>query len=288
MVVFKKVALIGKYKSVDIAKSMQAVVDFLRERKIDVVMEDQTCAQLNLSDIESGPLGGIVKDSDLVIVLGGDGTMLGVAGVVAEANRAPLLGINQGRLGFLTDISVETMLDSLNAVISGEFEIDERLMLKVGLEERSHRTIYALNDISVSKGQSGSLMEMEVTIDSKLAYRLRADGLIVASPTGSTAYALSAGGPILDPSLSAISLVPVSPHTLSNRPIVIPGESSVEITLTEGIDARMHVDSHTHLDIGTGARILISRAENPLRLIHPQGHDHFRTLREKLRWASLL
>jgi NAD+ kinase len=288
MVVFKKVALIGKYKSVDIAKSMQAVVDFLRERKIDVVMEDQTCAQLNLSDIESGPLGGIVKDSDLVIVLGGDGTMLGVAGVVAEANRAPLLGINQGRLGFLTDISVETMLDSLNAVISGEFEIDERLMLKVGLEERSHRTIYALNDISVSKGQSGSLMEMEVTIDSKLAYRLRADGLIVATPTGSTAYALSAGGPILDPSLSAISLVPVSPHTLSNRPIVIPGESSVEITLTEGIDARMHVDSHTHLDIGTGARILISRAENPLRLIHPQGHDHFRTLREKLRWASLL
>ena len=288
MVVFKKVALIGKYKSVDIAKSMQAVVDFLRERKIDVVMEDQTCAQLNLSDIESGPLGGIVKDSDLVIVLGGDGTMLGVAGVVAEANRAPLLGINQGRLGFLTDISVETMLDSLHAVISGEFEIDERLMLKVGLEERSHRTIYALNDISVSKGQSGSLMEMEVTIDSKLAYRLRADGLIVATPTGSTAYALSAGGPILDPSLSAISLVPVSPHTLSNRPIVIPGESSVEITLTEGIDARMHVDSHTHLDIGTGARILISRAENPLRLIHPQGHDHFRTLREKLRWASLL
>jgi NAD+ kinase len=288
MVVFKKVALIGKYKSVDIAKSMQAVVDFLRERKIDVVMEDQTCAQLNLSDIESGPLGGIVKDSDLVIVLGGDGTMLGVAGVVAEANRAPLLGINQGRLGFLTDISVETMLDSLNAVISGEFEIDERLMLKVGLEERSHRTIYALNDISVSKGQSGSLMEMEVTIDSKLAYRLRADGLIVATPTGSTAYALSAGGPILDPSLSAISLVPVSPHTLSNRPIVIPGESSVEITLTEGIDARMHVDSHTHLDIGTGARILINRAENPLRLIHPQGHDHFRTLREKLRWASLL
>ena len=288
MVVFKKVALIGKYKSVDIAKSMQAVVDFLRKRKIDVVMEDQTCAQLNLSDIESGPLGGIVKDSDLVIVLGGDGTMLGVAGVVAEANRAPLLGINQGRLGFLTDISVETMLDSLNAVISGEFEIDERLMLKVGLEERSHRAIYALNDISVSKGQSGSLMEMEVTIDSKLAYRLRADGLIVATPTGSTAYALSAGGPILDPSLSAISLVPVSPHTLSNRPIVIPGESSVEITLTEGIDARMHVDSHTHLDIGTGARILISRAENPLRLIHPQGHDHFRTLREKLRWASLL
>ena len=288
MVVFKKVALIGKYKSVDIAKSMRAVVDFLRERKIDVVMEDQTCAQLNLSDIESGPLGGIVKDSDLVIVLGGDGTMLGVAGVVAEANRAPLLGINQGRLGFLTDISVETMLDSLNAVISGEFEIDERLMLKVGLEERSHRTIYALNDISVSKGQSGSLMEMEVTIDSKLAYRLRADGLIVATPTGSTAYALSAGGPILDPSLSAISLVPVSPHTLSNRPIVIPGESSVEITLTEGIDARMHVDSHTHLDVGTGARILISRAENPLRLIHPQGHDHFRTLREKLRWASLL
>jgi len=288
MVVFKKVALIGKYKSVDIAKSMQAVVDFLRERKIDVVMEDQTCAQLNLSDIESGPLGDIVKDSDLVIVLGGDGTMLGVAGVVAEANRAPLLGINQGRLGFLTDISVETMLDSLNAVISGEFEIDERLMLKVGLEERAHRTIYALNDISVSKGQSGSLMEMEVTIDSKLAYRLRADGLIVATPTGSTAYALSAGGPILDPSLSAISLVPVSPHTLSNRPIVIPGESSVEITLTEGIDARMHVDSHTHLDIGTGARILISRAENPLRLIHPQGHDHFRTLREKLRWASLL
>ena len=288
MVVFKKVALVGKYKSVDIAKPMQAVVGFLRERKIDVVMEDQTCAQLNLSDIESGPLGDIVKESDLVVVLGGDGTMLGVAGVVAEANRAPLLGINQGRLGFLTDISVETMLDSLNAVISGEFEIDERLMLKVRMEERAHRTIYALNDISVSKGQSGSLMEMEVTIDSKLAYRLRADGLIVATPTGSTAYALSAGGPILDPSLSAISLVPVSPHTLSNRPIVIPGESSVEITLTEGIDARMHVDSHTHLDVGMGARISISRAENPLRLIHPQGHDHFRTLREKLRWASLL
>jgi NAD+ kinase len=288
MVVFKKVALIGKYKSVDIAKPMQVVVGFLRQRKIDVVMEDQTCAQLNLSDIESGPLGDIVKESDLVIVLGGDGTMLGVAGVVAEANRAPLLGINQGRLGFLTDISVETMLDSLNAVISGEFEIDERLMLKVRLKERVHPIIYALNDISVSKGQSGSLMEMEVTIDSKLAYRLRADGLIVATPTGSTAYALSAGGPILDPSLSAISLVPVSPHTLSNRPIVIPGESSVEITLTEGIDARMHVDSHTHLDVGAGASILISRAENPLRLIHPQGHDHFRTLREKLRWASLL
>lgn len=284
---FNRVCIVGKYKSPEVSRPVSQVINFLQGEGVHCLVDELTAEQLSGVKVDSGPMDDVVSRSDLVVVLGGDGTLLGLARTVATHN-VPLLGINLGRLGFLADISLNKMVASLRAVLQGEYVIDERVMLEVSVDNEPGAGVWALNDISVGKGQSGTLIQMKVTIDGEFAYNLRSDGLVVSTPTGSTAYALSAGGPIIAPSMDCVLLVPVCPHSLSNRPIVVPGSSKIEIEIMEAVDARAHVDSHTHLNIQEGGRLLIQVAESKVRLVHPEGHEYFGTLREKLHWAGTM
>ena len=284
---FNRVCIVGKYKSAEVQRPVSQIIGFLQGEGVDCLVDDMTAQQLTEINVECGPIDDVVSRSDLVVVLGGDGTLLGLARTVAMHN-VPLLGINLGRLGFLADISLNKMVASLRAVQRGEYITDNRAVLEVSTESEPEIGIWALNDVSIGKGESGSLIQMKVTIDGEFAYNLRSDGLVVSTPTGSTAYALSAGGPIIAPGVDCILLVPVCPHSLSNRPIVISGTSKIEIELIEAIDARVHIDSHTHLNIGEGGRLRIEVATPRVRLVHPSGHDYFGTLREKLHWAGTM
>jgi NAD+ kinase len=227
----------------------------------------------------------IGAQADLAIVIGGDGTMLNIARTLAP-HQVALVGVNQGRLGFLTDISLDTMHDTIGAILDGEFVAEARMLLKGEIFRDGQRAfdVLALNDVVVSKGLKGSMMEFEVRIDGQFIYRQRSDGLIVATPTGSTAYALSAGGPIVHPSLSVIAVVPVCPHTLSNRPIVISSDSMVEVIVHGADDPHAHFDSHSHCDLQKGVRIMVRRYEHSIDLLHPAGHSYYGMLREKLNW----
>jgi NAD+ kinase len=226
--------------------------------------------------------------ADLAIVLGGDGTMLNIARKLAPFD-VPLVGINQGRLGFLTDLSIHTMVETLGSMLDGLYMPERRMLLYVEVA-RDNNVMFsarALNDVAVNRGVGGNMIEFEVRINSEYVYSLRSDGLIVATPTGSTAYALSAGGPILHPSLDLIALVPVSPHTLSNRPIVVGPDAVVEILMHRTAVARVHSDSHSHFDLQENDKVIVRRAPHTVTLLHPSQHSYYRMLREKLGWSGL-
>jgi NAD+ kinase len=211
--------------------------------------------------------------------------MLNIARTFAPYDVA-LVGVNQGRFGFLTDISIDTMFETIGAILDGKFVTEDRMLLASEVFRGEERIfdVLAFNDVVVSKGARGSMIEFEVRIDGQFIYSQRADGLIVATPTGSTAYALSSGGPIVHPSLKVMALVPVCPHTLSNRPIVISSDCTVEIIVRGAIDPRAHFDSHSHLDLREGDRIAVRRYAHPISLLHPIGHSYYAMLREKLNW----
>jgi NAD+ kinase len=286
---FKAICLIGKYKSPDIAEPLLHLAQFLRGRGVRVVVDSITAAHVGHNDIEVLPLDEAGRIADLAIVIGGDGTMLNIARTLVPY-EVPLVGVNQGRLGFLTDISVDTMFDTIGAVLEGSFVVEERMLLasEVWRDGQLIFDVKAFNDCSVAKGAEGGLIELEVRIDGQFVYMLRADGLIVSTPTGSTAYALSAGGPILHPSLSAFAVVPVCPHTLSNRPIAIGSDSVVEILMHRCADARVHYDSHSHCKLAAHDRIVVRRYPKTIRLLHPVGHNYYHMLREKLHWSEAL
>ncbi len=284
---FKTVGLIGKYKSPEIAAPLLALAAFLSQRGVKVLVDRLTAAHIGDSKYPMLALEDIGEQADLAIVLGGDGTMLNIARTFAPCDVA-LVGVNQGRLGFLTDISIETMFETIGSILDGNYVTEERMLLEAGIfrGEQSVFKVLAFNDAVVSKGLTGSMIELEVRIDGKFLYTLSADGLIVASPTGSTAYALSAGGPIVHPSLSMMALVPVCPHTFSSRPIVISSDSMVEIIINSAADARAHFDSHSRFDLREQDRVVVRRYGDTIRLLHPVGHDYFNMLRAKLHWTE--
>ena len=235
------------------------------------------------------PLERAGELADLAIVIGGDGTMLNIARTLAPFDVA-LVGVNQGRLGFLTDISMDDMLDTIGAMLDGEYITESRHAARLrGVARRRAPVRRArLQRHRIAKGADGGLIELEVRIDGQFVYNLRADGLIVATPTGSTAYALSAGGPILHPALSVLAIVPVCPHTLSNRPIAVASDVQIEILMHRCADARVHFDSHSHCELRPGDRILVRRFPRTIRLLHPRGHNYYHMLREKLHWSEAL
>ncbi len=284
---FKTVGLIGKYKSPEIAAPLLALGDFLSRRGVAVLVDRLTAEHIGDSKYPVLALAEIGEQADLAIVLGGDGTMLNIARTLAPCDVA-LIGVNQGRLGFLTDISIDTMFETIGTILDGNYVTEERMLLEAGIfsGEQSVFSVLAFNDAVVSKGLKGSMIELEIRIDGKFLYTLRADGLIVATPTGSTAYALSAGGPIVHPSLSVMALVPVCPHTFSSRPIVISSDSAVEIIINSAADARAHFDSHSRFDLRDRDRIVVRRYGETIRLLHPVGHDYYNMLREKLHWTE--
>ena len=284
---FKTVGLIGKYKSPEIAGPLRKLGDFLEARGVKVIIDGFTAQHIGDNRYPVHTLEEIGRDAELAIVLGGDGTMLNIARVLAPFDVA-LVGINQGRLGFLTDISIETMRETIGAILDGDCVAEERMLVEAEVISGGKKVfgVLAFNDVVLSKGLKGSMIEFEVKIDGRFLYALRGDGLIVATPTGSTAYALSSGGPIIHPSLAAMALVPICPHTFSSRPIVIGDKSAVEITIRSAADARAHFDSHSHFDLSNGDRIIVRRYQHTIRLLHPAGHDYYSMLREKLHWTE--
>jgi len=284
---FGTVALIGKYNSPEIATPLLALAGFLETRGVEVMIDRLTASHIAECRYPVLALEELGVRADLAIVMGGDGTMLNIARTFAPYEVA-LVGVNQGRLGFLTDISLDTMFETIGAILDGEYVTEDRMLLEAEVHSAGERvfSVLAFNDIVVSKGVRGSMIEFEVMIDAEPIYTQRSDGLIVATPTGSTAYALSSGGPIVHPSLKVISLVPVCPHTLSNRPIVIPGECTVEIVINSADDPRAHFDSHSHYELREGDRVLVRRYAHDISLLHPVGHSYYAMLRQKLNWNT--
>ena len=286
---FKNVGIIGKYDSPNLSRPLAQVIAFLVQLGYRVVVDDRAAAQLEPHTLKTAPLDKIGEHVDLVLVLGGDGTLLSVARTLAP-HQVPIIGINLGRLGFLTDIPIDELETTLRAMLDGNYTYDDRMLLGASVV-RKRRKVFntlALNDVVVSRGAMGSMIEFEVYVDGQFAYNLRSDGLIIATPTGSTAYSLSSGGPILHPSLPALGLVPISPHTLSNRPIVIPSKSLVEIVLIRGSNARVNFDVQSYFDLEPDDKVVVKAHDEPIRLLHPHGYDYYAMLRQKLHWSAKL
>jgi NAD+ kinase len=284
---FKKVALVGKYDNLAIAGSVEHLAGFLAGQGYEIVLASQTAELLDQPGYRHANLTELASLVDVVVVLGGDGTMLSIARALAPY-PVPLIGVNQGRLGFLTDIVMGDMEAELSRMLAGEYDAEERIMLTAALEREdgTRNEGSAFNDVVVSKAGTGRLIEFEVIIDNEFVYTQRSDGLVVATPTGSTAYALSAGGPILYPTLEAIALVPICPHTLSARPIVVSSQSRVDIVIHHADDARVHFDGQNYFELQKGDKVRICRVPYNVTLLHPKHYSYYDTLRQKLHWGK--
>ena len=282
---FRHAALVGKYQAEGIRGVLEEIAHFLVRQGLDVSLEKQTALSTGITGygaLEPAELG---RECDLAVVLGGDGTMLGIARQLARYGL-PLVGINQGRLGFITDISVGQFAEALAPMIAGDYEVEHRSMLEGGVQ-RDGDILFealALNDVVVSRSQTASMIELRINIGEEFMAVLRADGLIIASPTGSTAYALSAGGPILHPSIAGWVLAPIASHTLSNRPIVLPDVRDVTVEIVAGLDASVNFDMQSLASLLPGDRIRVRRSQHQVHFLHPRGWSYYATLRKKLHW----
>lgn len=286
---FKTVALIGRYNTADIADSLLGLAGLLEQHGCAVLIEKKTAANIGKNGFAIGDYAAIGAKADLAIVLGGDGSMLSAARHLA-VHGVPLVGVNQGRLGFMTDIAFSQMRETIEVLLSGDYTVEDRTMLEARVL-RGDQEIFstqALNDIVVNKGATGRMIEFLVHIDGQFVYDLRSDGIIVTTPTGSTAYALSSNGPILQPSVPGIALVPVCPHTLSNRPITVSDRCLIEITIKQrAIGASLHFDGQPHSELVVGDKLIVRRAPHSIRFVHPPGYSYYAMLREKLHWSEM-
>ncbi len=284
---FKKIALIGKHKNLEVQEPLLELAEYLTNHNYVVVIDELTASQMPDSAYSGLTLKEIGEQVDLAVVIGGDGTMLNIVRQLSAYN-VPLIGVNQGRLGFLTDLSTDTMLETISAMLDGQYIAERRMLLNADVlrNKKCSFNSLAFNDVVMHRGVGSGMIEFEVRINDEYVYSLRSDGLIVATPTGSTAYALSSGGPILYPSLDLIALVPVCPHTLSNRPIIIGPEASVEILIHCSTEVRVHCDSHSCFDLRHADRIIVQRYPKTVKLLHPKDHNYYRMLREKLGWSG--
>ena len=283
---FGRVALIGKLRSPEIAASLRELAGFLKERGCEVLFERETAKELDASGADYDAIG---RAAQLAIVVGGDGTMLAAARSLVR-HHVPVVGVNQGRVGFMTDIGYQDMRDGVGAILEGKGTLEERTLLDAEVLRGGKAVLrtLALNEAVLGKGAEARLIEFEISLDGEYVYTLRADGMIVATPTGSTAYAMSAQGPILHPAVPALALVPLNPHTLSARPVSVSDRSVVEIKLIRGEDARAHFDGFALTNMAEGDRLVLKRSGDTVRLVHPPGYRYFATLREKLRWSEVL
>lgn len=286
---FQRIGLLAKASGANVGQTLHTLVGFLAERHHEIHLSESSAAALGEADAGL-PVPALVQRVDLLIVVGGDGTMLFAARAAANTH-IPVLGINLGRLGFLTDISPQSATASLARVLDGEYVEDPRCLLsaRVGDGQMPRVEQTAFNDVVLQKWDTARLIEFETYIDGSFVNAQRSDGLIVATPTGSTAYALSGGGPLLHPELDALVLVPICPHTLSNRPLVVAGSSVVEIVVsghTDPAHVRISCDGQESVGLQSGERVRIAKHKCSLRLIHPAGHDHYRLLRAKLGWSE--
>jgi NAD+ kinase len=289
---FQRIGLIGRGSNDQFKESLQRLVALLDARGLTPPLIESSLAKLLVDYPYAGvDRSAIGAESDLVIVLGGDGSMLSAAREMAE-HDVPVLGVNRGRLGFLTDISPDAIEEQVSAVLEGKFTLEQRFLLDVQVR-RDDAVISrsaALNDVVVSSGTSAQMIEFDLYVNDAFVYRQRADGLIVSTPTGSTAYSLSGGGPIMHPSLDAVLLLPMYPHTLSSRPIVVDGNSDIEIVIGIGNSENLPVtcDGQDRLSVSPNDRVCIAKKSHHLTLVHPTGHDFYASCRDKLHWGGSL
>ena len=288
---FKHIALVANIQLPEIVDSLKRLITFLTESGYQVLLEQKTAELVGDSQLPVFDSDGLETSVDLIIVVGGDGSMLSAVRSLVRYD-IPLLGVNRGRLGFLTDILPDEMESQMKRVLAGEFILSSRFLLDVSISRKGTviGTGAALNDVVLHPGKSVRMMEFELYIDGQFVYSQCSDGLIVSTPTGSTAYALSGGGPIMHPNLDAIVLVPMNPHTLSSRPIVVGGKSDIEIRV--GSRNELHplvtCDGQTDLQSEPGDIIQIHKKARQVQLIHPVAHNFYETCRTKLGWGSRL
>lgn len=282
-------ALIGRFSDPRVAESVSALVPHLLSRGVKVLVSEETSFTNDNAGIVRMPEKDIGAAADLVIAIGGDGTLLYAAGLVAR-HKVPLLGVNRGRLGFLTDVMPQNMFPCIDAALQGRLEADERPLLAASLHNSASGVVYealAMNDVVMQKVVTGRMLDFETYIDGNYVNTHAGDGIVIASPTGSTAYALSCGGPIIEPHLDVLVVAPICPHTLSDRPIVISARSEIEVKLLERPDARAQVtcDGTVLGEFESGDRLTIRAAPERITLLHPAGYDYYRLLRSKLHWG---
>lgn len=289
---FRTIALMGKINHPEVSQAISSLYDFLLGKNYTVLLEQRLSKQVDCDSTVCMDVVDLGKRADLAIVVGGDGHMLGAARIFARYN-VPVIGVNRGNLGFLTDLPPTDFETALLQVLEGEYQREERFLLEAAVyrhgEKKSANT--ALNEAVLHPGKIAHMIDFSVYINQAFVFCQRADGMIVSTPTGSTAYALSAGGPILTPQLQVMTLVPMFPHTLSCRPIVIDSRSEVKLVISpDNPDEQLHVscDGHVMLSVHPGDEIIIKQAEHPLILLHPKDYDYFNVLRTKLGWSNQL
>jgi NAD+ kinase len=284
---FPRIALVGRASTPGMAMPLGRLAAFLATRGHQVVVEEESADADLRARFDVAAADAIGAHADLAVVVGGDGTMLSIARRLAAVD-VPLIGINQGRLGFLTDIPLARMESTLEAMLAGRFLEERRTLLDatVSPHDGEPARALALNDVVINRGSLGTMIECAVDIDGRPMFTMRADGMIVATPTGSTAYALSSGGPILAPGVPAWALVPVAPHALTHRPIAVSDASVIRVTVMRGRDAAAHCDGQVRFPLAEGESVTIRRAGFTARFLHPEGHDYFAMLREKLHWSE--
>ena len=286
---FKRIALIGRSGHQQATETIARLVDYLRAEGLEIWVVDDIASIDGFSDLPHCTLEHIGQKVDLAIVVGGDGSLLGASRALANFGT-PVLGINRGTLGFLTDIRPSEAIEKVGQALLGQFTEEKRWLNSVEVirDEQIIAQATALNDVVLHKGQSARMLGFDLCIDDQFVYSSRSDGLIVSTPTGSTAYALSAGGPIMHPKLNALVLVPMFPHTLNARPIVVPAGCVVSVTVTEKHQALPQVscDGQTHISLLLGDRVLIRQSEEQLTLLHPPGYSYYEVCRSKLQWGG--
>ena len=288
---FNKIAIVGRPGHKGVADTCKRLLSFLSSCGVTVVM-DATTAELAVArDCEIAEKETLSLDCDLLIVVGGDGSMLKMAKFIVP-DDVPVIGINRGKLGFLTDVLPDELEEQLSAVLAGDYTVEKRFLLDVAYLRNGQRHWLgsALNDVVLHPGQAAQMIEFELFVDDRFVYSQESDGLIAATPTGSTAYALSAGGPIMHPDLNAIVLVPMYPHSLSSRPVVVDGESEIRLVVAKRTShcPLVSCDGEVCHTARANEEIVITKKQSPLRLIHPLNHNFYQACRSKLGWGSRL
>ncbi len=288
---FRNIGIIGRMGSVRVLETIRRLKRYLIGRHLHVILEETIAEMLPGHNLQTSSRKLLGEVCDLVIVVGGDGSMLGAARALAQ-HGVPVLGINRGSLGFLTDILPEQLESQISEVLAGQYTVEQRFLLEIEVRREGVPIGQgdALNDVVLHPGKSTRMIEFELFIDGQFVYSLKADGLIIATPTGSTAYALSAGGPIMHPRLDAIVIVPMYPHTLSSRPIVVDADSELKVVIAEdmSIYPLVSCDGQHHVTCAPGDTLHIQRKPQKLRLLHPLDHNFYAVCRDKLGWGSRL
>ncbi len=281
-----KIGIFVKIDRLDFATRLREIITWMSDRGCELLVE-RRAAQLFALSTPSAERDQIPALVDLIIVFGGDGTLLSVARL-GEQKRAPILGANLGSLGFLTGVTLEELYPALDQILKGHYSIDRRSMVKAVIKKRndSSQEHHAFNDVVVNKGTLARMISLEVWIDNQFTSRFLADGMIISTPTGSTAYSLSAGGPIVYPTLNSLSLTPICPHTLNHRPLIIPDESEVRVVLQGGEEAALTIDGQIGVSLGIGDEIFCTRSQYQVELVQPTGRSFFEVLRQKLKWGE--